>query len=83
MLIRAAKTGLFISRLKCFDSWTLLVNLRRRKWPSKSIEPLLTSFRNVNVLARERKERVKRQNLLRPVRPAQCMQMKMYVMLEK
>lgn len=55
MLIRAVKIGLFIARLKYFDSWDLVVKLRR-KWPSKRIDTLVTGFRNVKVLARERKE---------------------------
>lgn len=38
MLIKAAKGGLVIAGLQYFDSWTLVVSLRRRKWPNKGID---------------------------------------------
>jgi hypothetical protein len=45
-LIRAAKRGLLIAGLQYFDSRTLVVSLRRRKWPNKGID-LVASFKNV------------------------------------
>jgi hypothetical protein len=37
-----------IAGLQYFDSHTLVVSLRRRKWPNKGID-LLASFRNVTM----------------------------------
>lgn len=37
MLIMAAKRGLLVARHQYFDIWTLVVNLRRRKWPYKGL----------------------------------------------
>jgi hypothetical protein len=30
--------GLLIAGLDYFESWTLVVNLRKRKWPNKEID---------------------------------------------
>jgi hypothetical protein len=37
MLI-GSQRGLLFAGIKYFDSWTLVVNLRRRKWPNKGID---------------------------------------------
>jgi hypothetical protein len=33
-----SQRGLLIAKLQCFDSWTLVVSLKRRKWPNKGID---------------------------------------------
>lgn len=45
MLIGATKRGLLIAGLQYFESWTLVVSLRRRKWSNEEID-LGASFRN-------------------------------------
>ena len=37
MLIGIVKRGLLIAGLQYFDCWTLVVSLRRKKWPNKVI----------------------------------------------
>jgi hypothetical protein len=48
--------GILIAELQYFDSWILVVSLRRRKWPNKGIV-LVTRFWNAiyQFLARQRK----------------------------
>jgi hypothetical protein len=37
-LMKVAKRGLLIAELEYFASWTLVVSLRKRKWPYKGID---------------------------------------------
>jgi hypothetical protein len=38
MLIRVAQRGLMTAGLQYFDSWTLVVSLKGRKWPTEGID---------------------------------------------
>ena len=43
---KVSQRGLLIAGLHYFDGWTLVVSLRKGKWPNKGIDTVV-SFRNV------------------------------------